>query len=611
MTLHSDVDELRFSPNSKTLYAGFSDNGGGIVRLWDVTDPANPSSLGEPLIISTSILGSMTLSQDGKILCVGLADGAAQLYDTTVPNRPVPLGRLRGSEAGQTAVAFTPDAAILAAALKDGTIRLWDMSDPGHPDPTGGAQDTGKVHSMMFSPNGRTLAGAVDAGMQLWDATKSTHLTPLSKPVPGVNVVAFSPDGRTLATGDGDGTVTLRNVTDPANPTPLAKGLPGGGGTVYALAFSPDSHSLATGGFDGTLQLWHLPESVLTGHTDMVVSAVFDPEGSILASVDGITLRLWDVTDPAHPVPLGDPLQGKEGLFGELAFSPDGKTLALSDNVGMLKLWDVADPVRPRRLGKSLRSHNTSTELPGTVAFSPDGKTLASGSQADGSVRLWNVGDPARAKPLGRTGDARVTFGINAVTFSPNGNTLAVTTSSNAVRLWDVREPVHPEPLGKPLTVNNQHLNDLVFSHDGKTLAVADNEREIRLWDVHDPAHSKPLGKPLTGPTAPVRTVLFNPTGTTLVGGDDTGSLYLWDVKNPSRPKPLGEPLTSPAEILSLAFNRDGGTLPLPGCDQAVRLWPMDASQTVKRVCDSTGNALTHEVWQQHLPGVAFKAPCP
>jgi len=148
--------------------------------------------------------------------------------------------------------------------------------------------------------------------------------------------------------------------------TPLPTPLTAGGGFVYSVAFSRTGHLMASVGSDGTI-------------------------------------RLWNVTDPAHPRPLGQPLPGDPGIGGpaaqSVAFSPDGRTLASGNTVGDIQLWDIADPRRPHLLGQAM--------LPGvggfgepaiqSVAFSADGRTLASGDD-EGIVRLWDVADPAHPR---------------------------------------------------------------------------------------------------------------------------------------------------------------------------------------------------------------------
>jgi len=306
---------------------------------------------------------------------------------------------------------------------------------------------TDAVVSVVFSPDGRTLAsGADDQTVRLWDVRDPAHPLPLGQPLTGhtkwVNSVEFSPDGRTLASGSNDRTVRLWDVRDPAHPTLLGQPL-GHTDFVWSVAFSPDGHTLASGGYDHTVRLWDVRDPAhphplgqpLTGHTDAVDSVAFSPDGRTLASgSNDRTVRLWDVRDPAHPLPLGQPLTGHTNFVVSVAFSPDGRTLASGSDDRTVRLWDVRDPAHPTLLGQPLTGH---TDLVVSVAFSPDGRTLASGGY-DRTVRLWDVRDPAHPTLLGQplTGHTDAVF---SVAFSPDGRTLASGSADHTVRLWKVR----------------------------------------------------------------------------------------------------------------------------------------------------------------------------
>ncbi len=132
---------------------------------------------------------------------------------------------------------------------------------------------------------------------------------------------------------------------------------------VYGVAFSPDGHTLASSSADATIRLWNLTDPAhpaplgqpLQGHTKAVTDVAFSPDGHSLASASAdATIRLWDLTDPAHPKPLGQPLGGHSGTVWSVAFSPDGHTLASGSADATIRLWDLTDPVHPGLLGEPL-----------------------------------------------------------------------------------------------------------------------------------------------------------------------------------------------------------------------------------------------------------------
>ena len=280
--------------------------------------------------------------------------------------------------------------------------------------------------------------------------------------------LAFSPDGKTLASGSTDDTIRLWTLHGPA-VAPII--LAGHEGPVYSMAFSPDGKTLASGSGDGTIRLWTLQDPtvapvVLTGHEHEVPSVAFSPDGKTLASgsMDG-PIRLWTLHDLAvAPVVL----VGHEEPVYSVAFSPDGKFLASSGQDGTVRQWDLQDPIAESTV---LLDHETWVT---SVAFSPDGKLLASGC-GDATVRLWNLQD-ATFKPVVLGGHEAW---VNSVAFSPDGKTLASGSDDSTIRLWTLQDLAAAPVV---LTGHEEPVYSVTFSPDGTTLASSSEDATVALW---------------------------------------------------------------------------------------------------------------------------------
>ena len=280
--------------------------------------------------------------------------------------------------------------------------------------------------------------------------------------------LAFSSDGKILATGGNDGTVWLWN---PLTGEPIGQPLTDFAHEVYSVRFSPNGKMLAIGGRDKTVRLWNptTGEPIgqpLTRHTDSVYSVAFSPDSKILASASNDkTVRLWN---PATGKPIGQPLTGTTWI-NSVAFSPDGKILATSGGDGTVRLWD---PLNGKPIGQPLTGH---TGVVWSVAFSPDGKTLAAGCD-DKTVRLWN---PTTGKPIGQplTGHHDKVY---SVAFSPDGKILATGSRDGAVLLWNLATGQTFIRSTGPAT----GITNLAISPDGKILATGSFDHGVQLWEI-------------------------------------------------------------------------------------------------------------------------------
>jgi WD40 repeat protein len=456
------------------------------------------------------------------------------------------------------------------------------------------------LEAVAISPDGRTLASATDDGsIWLWDiATRRRLGRPLRSRAGVAMDVAFSPDGTRLASGGDDARVRLWDV---ATRRPIGHPLQHRDAvTVNGVAFSPDGKTLASGGGGperstqagqhGTVQLWDVATGRALGPpletTSTTIGDVqFSPNGTLLA-VAGTdsNVQLWD---PATRRLLAPPLAGHNGDVFAVAFSPNGGTLAGGGDDDTVRLWDVRTH---RPLGGALGSH---AEVVNTVAFSPDGRTLASGGN-DATVRLWSVATHRPRgvlvsdtdRPADRQGTGRVA-GVLGVAFSPRGGILASADERGAVQLWDVRPR---RPLSRPLPGHDGWVRSVAFTSDG-SLASGGTDETVRLWN---PRNYRPLGGPLPS-TGSVLAVAPSPDGRTLAVAGADGALRLWDARGH---RPLGRPLKGHAGYVNAAaFSPDGDTLASGGEDGTVRLWDANSRQPIGPPLDARAGAVN---------GVAF-----
>jgi WD40 repeat protein/serine/threonine protein kinase len=453
-----------FSPDGRLLFSTGTDS---VIRVWNV---ATGKEAAAPLQGHTCWVGALAISPDGLSMASAGGESAVKVWN--VGSRQFER-ELLGDSTPVDALAFSPDGRVLATGSRDRTVRLWDYQTGRQLALLCGNADR-IVLQLSFSPDGRWLAskagwsGSVKS-VKVWDtraldglvlrgppvwvqdldiSTDGRHLTCVASGSSVVNLwdlekrnstelkghsnetvtgVAFSPNGRMLATGSHDRTVRLWDVNDHRSLGILTNGFP-----VGSLAFSPDGLTLIVGGSSlaflehgpGGLQFWDVSTKQATGtiagDSTNIFELALSRNGSVLAtSHDDGVVNLWD----AHSRRLLHRFASPFGNFViSLAFSPSEPLLAGSDENGNIVIYNIKTM---KVDGPPLKAH---TYRVMSLAFSPDGRTLAS---AGGGLKLWNMASRQLTLSLkGHVGS------VTGVAFAQDGNILASCGADSTVRLW-------------------------------------------------------------------------------------------------------------------------------------------------------------------------------
>lgn len=355
---------------------------------------------------------------------------------------------------------------------------------------------------------------------------------------------------------------------------------------AWQVAFSPDSKTLASANEDGTVTLWDLRPTQPTSSTltlqnravqsqygvNGVDSVAFSPDGELLAAgstecpnaespCDRAAVYLIDTK--THQ-PIGSLLKEHDGWVWNVAFSPDGKTLAAATSDEII-LWN---PITRQSIGTLSKSKEDYYSFD-VLAFSPNGRMLASSGPSNGII-IWDVTTRQAIRTLtGPDGPVR------SLAFSPDGTLLASGDEYNSVFVWDTRTWSSNNSF-HPLTGRNAIMS-VAFSPDGSVLAVGGEDNTLSLWDYGE---GRQIGQPLNGPTSEVDSLAFSPDGTMLASGGSENTLILWDMTGGF---PIGQAITKQNDpvVMAVAFSPDGKTLALGTWLNTIALWSMSTRQKV------------------------------
>ena len=526
----------------------------GIARLWS----SQQDGLVRALQHGAAMIG-VDLTEDGALLLTAGEDGVVQVWRTADGHRlaqPLRHDRL-------TTARFSPDGRWLATGGADGTIKVWDPS-------TGAtvceARHKASISFLRFAPDSRYLATAsAEPSVGLWALPRCVSATPVlqhdsqfrNASLNSIADVAFSADGRLIATAGNDQTVRLWDATsgEPAMP-PLRHR-----DNASAIEFSKDGTHLVTTSVDRMTTMWRVADGMAVPSRqgsgvgeDVDVST----HGMIATGSSGGDVDIW--TPEGHRVALLP-----HSSDSEVRFLSSGRLLVTASMDGLVRVWDLA-PALPRPPALQSNEGDGAYQL----AFSPDGKALALLSLRGGQIRVLDVENGVPAAPF-------IGYTVADFDFSRDGRHLVTAQQQRLARVWDF----HTGEPRTPAVQHDERVRSVRFSPDGKNVASAGGSDttglgELRVWDAatgqmqFDPQH----------PDGRVVSLEFTPDGRRVLTAATRGqgNLTLWDVVTGRIVARASHAMSAPTEFARIS--QTGGEVWSVGNDQRVRVWRLSAGDT-------------------------------
>ncbi len=562
------VLQIAASPDGERVAVGLQN--GWLVVL----DAATANVLWGPIRTFNSRIKGLAFSADSQWLAVA-ATRSVTVYQTETGQYEFS----KDAESAAWGLAFHPEGKLLAAGLLDGTVQLWSLTT-GQDDPPPLPGHSGMVRDVAFSADGRYLASASADGRVIVRSTQTFEplaYSPLAGNKDGVLSLAFDRDSRLLAAA---GVNRQTQVWDLATGQPLFARPVVSAGTIQGVAFSPAGEALATGGGQQTLRLLD-PRTgePLSGHctwrahNSVIQSLAFAGGGRLVSGGADRQARFWSTAEISESIVIG-----RGHSRWSVAASPDGKLLASTLISRHVALWDAHTLEHFRTLEASGAAMS--------LAFSPDSRRLACG-YGDGQVFIWDV-EGGGSQPL--VLDPPLDDQVLSLVFSPNGELLATgarertSRDANMLWLWDARtgRQIREFRGELPRSGHTAGVFSVAFSPDGARLISGSGDRSVRLWDV---ATGRELAPLRDQHVADVRCVAYSPDGNQIADASSDGTVNVRDALTGKQVLTLAGH-TGPVHCV--AYSQNSRRIATCSVDRTVKLWDAPTGQELLSLAGHT-----------------------
>jgi WD40 repeat protein len=451
---------IAFAPDGQRLASVSDDN---TVRIWELRSESAASKV---IKGHAAAVQAVSFSPDGKLLASGSLDLSVRIWDADTGKS---FRTLKGHKKPVSDIAYAPDGQMLASASYDNTVRIWDIRSGAtmfilKHDPL----DERGVRAVAFAPDGRTLASAHEGTARIWDAATGELI--LRDDYADIVVdISFAPDGQTLALA----LLLCGEIRVMCTQTCTQK-LTFEGAHACAVAFAPDGQSLASAAWrEGIIRTWTTePTDVapkpVRGHAQAVIDIARAPNGQRIATLDGLTVCVWDISSATTPrmlaqVHLPEARQAK--------FAPDSRTLAITtrDNIH-LYVFDDEPAMREVicEMGAKV----------GGIAFAFYSRTFAAGA-SDGSVSVWQIESGLLLHKLkGHTKP------VNAVALSSDGQLIASGSNDKTVCVWNSGKLLQRFQHSSGILSRGCAIACLAFAPNAQTMASGTADGTLRVWEL-------------------------------------------------------------------------------------------------------------------------------